>query len=86
MRRGRITTDWSAMRQKLRTEYRNADFSRTVTLAPQGSPKKAVYANGRLTFEVELGPGESWHTCLLYTLEDGDKRISSATGLCRAEP
>ena len=75
VRRGRITTDWSARQQKLRTEYRNADFSRTVTLAPEGSPKKAVYANGRLTFEVELGPGESWRSCLLYTLEDGDKRF-----------
>ena len=75
VRRGRITTEWSPLRQKLRTEYRNADFRRTVTLAPEGSPRKAVYANGRLTFEVELGPGESWHTCLQYTMEDGDKKF-----------
>ena len=28
---------------------------------------KAVYANGRLSFEVALEPDEAWHTCLLYT-------------------
>lgn len=77
VRRGRITTDWSSMRQRLRTAYRNRDFSRKVTLAPERSPKKAVYANGRLTFEVELGPGESWHACLQYMLEDGDKEYAS---------
>jgi hypothetical protein len=32
----------------------------------------AVYANGRLSFEVELAPGGSWHACLLYKLTDGD--------------
>ena len=75
VRRGRITTEWSPLRQMLRTEYRNEDFRRKVIMAPQGSPRKAVYANGRLTFEVELGPGETWHTCLLYTLLDGDKKF-----------
>jgi glycogen debranching enzyme len=35
-----------------------------------------VYANGRLSFEVGLKPGESWHTWLLYTLEDGEKRFA----------
>jgi glycogen debranching enzyme len=30
-----------------------------------------VYANGRLSLEVDLDPGEAWHCCLLYTLEDG---------------
>jgi glycogen debranching enzyme len=75
VRRGRISTEWSAFGQKLRTEYRNADFSRKVTLSAEGSSNKAGYANGRLTFEVELGPGESWHTCLQYNLQDGDKKF-----------
>jgi glycogen debranching enzyme len=34
---------------------------------------KAVSANGRLSFEVALQPGEGWHTCLLYVLEDGEQ-------------
>ena len=32
VRRGRITTDWSEPHQRLRTTYRNGDFSRAVTI------------------------------------------------------
>ena len=71
-RRGEIRTDWSAERQELTTTYRNADFSRAlkVTAADQRSPM--VYANGRLSFFVELQPGAVWHTSLLYAFADGD--------------
>jgi glycogen debranching enzyme len=79
VRRGRITTDWSEPRQQLRTTYRNGDFSRAVTISPTRSPAKAVYANGRLSFEVRLEPGGSWHCCLLYTLTDGDRHFHSPT-------
>ena len=65
VRRGRITTEWSQARQQLRTIYRNRDFSRAIIISSHGFPKEAVYANGRLSFEVALGPGEAWHTCLL---------------------
>src|SRR6516165_5672710 len=68
VRRGRITTDWSEPHQRLRTTYCNGDFSRVVTISPARSPTKAVYANGRLSFEVALEPGKAWHCCLLYTL------------------
>jgi glycogen debranching enzyme len=73
VRRGRITTEWSEAHQHLRTTYRNRDFTRAVTISPAQSSTKAVYANGRLSFEVALGPGEPWHCCLLYTLADGDR-------------
>ena len=76
VRRGRITTQWSEPHQHLRNTYRNADFTRTVTISPTHSSKKAVYANGRLSFEVALEPGEEWHCCLLYTLADGDRRFT----------
>ena len=42
------------MHQHLCTTYRNGDFSRAVTISPARSPTKAVYANGRLSFEVGL--------------------------------
>src|SRR5216683_228625 len=58
VRRGRITTEWSASRQHLRTTYRNGDFTRAVTISPAQSSSEAVYANGRLSFEVALKPGE----------------------------
>jgi glycogen debranching enzyme len=79
VRRGRITTAWSESRQHLRTTYRNGDFSRGVTISPVRSSAKAVYANGRLSLEVALEPGRSWHCCLHYTLTDGDKRFASPT-------
>ena len=76
VRRGRITTQWSEPHQHLRTTYCNGDFSRAVTISPAQSPAKAVYANGRLSFEVALEPGEAWHCCLLYMLADGDRHFA----------
>jgi glycogen debranching enzyme len=80
VRRGRITTEWSQSRQQLRTVYRNRDFSRAVILSMPEASGAAVYANGRLSFELALGPGEAWHACLLYTLEDGAKRWAPPRG------
>jgi len=50
-----------------------------VTISPTQSPTKAVYANGRLSFEVALEPGKAWHCCLLYSLADGDRHFASPT-------
>ena len=63
VRRGRIATEWSASGQRLRTTYRNADFMRSLTATAEGDGTKAVYANGRISFEVSLAPGEAWHCC-----------------------
>src|SRR4029077_8325112 len=76
VRRGRIATEWSQPRQRLLTTYRNGDFHRAIALSTARSSTKAAYANGRLSFEVDLQPGERWHTCLLYTLEDGAARFT----------
>jgi glycogen debranching enzyme len=73
VRRGRITTEWSQEKQSLRTSYRNRDFMRAVIVGPAGGEPAAAYANGRLNFEIDLAPGENWHCCLLYTLEDGER-------------
>ena len=71
VRRGRIVTEWSHPQQQLRTLYRNGDFSRAVTMTTMRASSEAAYANGRLTFEISLEPGQTWHTCILYSLEDG---------------
>ncbi|MGO9543442.1 MAG: glycogen debranching N-terminal domain-containing protein [Rhodomicrobium sp.] len=77
VRRGRITTAWSEVKQELCTTYRNADFMRSLTVRiPRGEPK-AVYANGRLSFEVSLAPSEAWHCCLLYTLTDCERHFEA---------
>jgi glycogen debranching enzyme len=75
VRRGRITTEWSEAHQKLRTVYRNQDFVRGVEIGAREEGQRAAYANGRLSFEVQIDPGETWHTCLLYELIDGHRNV-----------
>jgi glycogen debranching enzyme len=66
VRRGRITTEWSPRQGRLRAAYVNQDFRRAVTIRAKGGSSAPVYANGRISFDVGLDPGEAWHTCLLY--------------------
>ena len=75
VRRGRITTEWSDTQQKLRTTYRNQDFLRAVHIGTRHEDQRAAYANGRLSFEVSLDPGQTWHCCLLYELIDGNRHF-----------
>jgi glycogen debranching enzyme len=77
VRRGRITTTWSQTKQELRTSYRNGDFVRALTVAPAQPQPETEYANGRLSFEIGLEPGEAWHCCLLYNLEDGNRQFAA---------
>ncbi len=86
IRRGRSTTEWSDVRQSLRTTYRNQDFLRsmTVTLAKDGP--QAAYANGRLAFEVKLVPGATWHCCLLYDFADGVRHFHAPRNCVQYAP
>jgi glycogen debranching enzyme len=77
VRRGKITSQWSATTARLKTTYRNRDFSRDVTICIRGSDSSAVYVNGRLSFEVELAPRGCWHACLLYVFADGDRHFEA---------
>ena len=77
VRRGRITTSWSEAHQQWRLTYRNRDFSREVLITAKPTGAKGVYANGRLSFDVSLNPGETWHCCLLYDLFDGQTKHAS---------
>ena len=69
VRRGRINTQWDAERECLSNTYSNEDFRRSLTVRSSGAA--ALYANGRLSYEVELEPGARWHVCLHYDLADG---------------
>ena len=35
----------------------------------------AAYANGRLSFELRIDAGQTWHCCLLYDLIDGNRHF-----------
>ncbi|MBS0361591.1 MAG: amylo-alpha-1,6-glucosidase, partial [Proteobacteria bacterium] len=73
VRRGRIRSDWSPRAQRLRSTYVNEDFRRELTLRVKDAGGPAVYANGRISFDIDLAPGEAWHACLLYEFVDGHK-------------
>ena len=75
VRRGQIRTEWDDATQTLSNTYRNADFMRAVSVTAVHA--EACYANGRLSFDVELAPGAAWHVCLRYDLADGDEKIAA---------
>jgi len=77
IRRGHIGTEWSETHQRLRTFYRNADFIRGVSVSVGQAGTQAGYANGRLSFDVALAPGATWHCCLLYELANGDRHFQA---------
>ena len=73
IRRGRITTQWTPGSTRLRTSYVNQDFRRAITITVHRTPTKPVYANGRISFDIKLEPGATWHACLLYDFGQGQK-------------
>jgi glycogen debranching enzyme len=75
VRRGRTTTEWLDAEQCLRTTYVNQDFRRGINTSLEAEGP-AAYANGRLSFEVALAPGASWHACMLHELVDDDSAFS----------
>ena len=79
VRRGRITSEWLDAEQSLVNTYGNQDFHRSLTVCAAGGATQAVYANGRISFEVALDPGESWHACLEYALHDGEHAYAAPT-------
>jgi len=80
IRRGHITTSWLDKQQRLTTAYHNEHFSRSVTVTARDNDSPAIYANGRISFDVELAPGGTWHTCLAYDLTDGKQQYAAPAG------
>ncbi len=77
VRRGRITSEWQDHEQRLVNTYGNRDFHRSVSISAENAPTPAVYANGRISFEVSIPPGGRWHTCLRYDLYDGESKAAA---------
>ncbi len=73
VRRGKTETVWDRERQELRTSYTNRDFRRSVIFRAV-SESLASYANGRITFDVDLRPGGGWHACHEFILVENDHR------------
>lgn len=80
VRRGQIATEWTDDPAQLRTIYRNKDFRREFAVLVSMSNSSPVYANGRITFDVKLAPGQRWHACLLYEPGDASTRLRAPPG------
>ncbi len=84
IRRGRINSEWSDQAQCLRTSYVNADFHRAINVSLR-SETDGHYANGRITFEIALRPGASWHACIFYEIiDDGESFAPPADCIAHA--
>ncbi len=81
VRRGHITSEWSDAGQSLVTAYANKDFHRSLSVVADGVDVRAVYANGRISFELSLAAGAEWQGCLAYALHDGDT-VCAAPAVC----
>jgi glycogen debranching enzyme len=60
VRRGRTITEWDAARLRLTTSYAHRDFERSCRLEVCASDSVPLYANGRLSYEIALDPGQRW--------------------------
>ncbi|MDB5445098.1 MAG: Amylo-alpha6-glucosidase, partial [Phenylobacterium sp.] len=66
VRRGRIQSEWVPHAERLDTAYVNADFERSLSVQIRRAGSRPVIANGRISFDIALDPGEAWHACLMY--------------------
>jgi glycogen debranching enzyme len=66
-RRTRISTAW-APPDRLETRYQRDGFTRRCELRVVPSSHQAIYANGLLSFPIDLAPGDEWSVCLQYDL------------------
>ena len=80
VRRGRVSTEWSDRSHEMRTTYENRDFKRALAYRILESGSRPHLANGRVTFEVRLEPGETWRSCATFAFDFGtnDRRPVAA--------
>ena len=84
VRRGKTETEWDKERKELRTSYINHDFHRSL-IYKASSESLAGYANGRITFDVNLPPGAEWHVCNEFFLIEND-RVREPVRSCFHKP
>lgn len=75
LERGHIDSVWNPKSTELEWRYANKDFKRGVVFQLCCIQSKPHFANGRVTFDVSLKPGEKWHTCsFLIPVINGERR------------
>jgi glycogen debranching enzyme len=64
--RGSLSSTWDRKSGRLVSVYENGEFRRSITLQVDRADSPPSFANGRLTFRMQLEPRASWHTCLYW--------------------
>jgi glycogen debranching enzyme len=78
VRRGNTHTEWHENSGELRTTYTNGDFHRGLAFQLVNADSRAQFANGRVVFDIALQPGQSWHSCAYYHLDDGREQRATS--------
>lgn len=84
LRRGSLESAWDAGERTLTTHYRNLDFERGLRIDVRRQSSEPRFANGLLSFRIQLGPKEGWHTCLLWSPLGVDEQAQGPTDVCHA--
>jgi glycogen debranching enzyme len=85
VRRGHIVTAWDERRGELTTAYSHRDFHCRFLYRLSDSGSSPAHANGRITFELQLRPGATWHSCADYVFVHGP-RVRAPTRRCPRHP
>ncbi len=64
--RGEKVTTWHPRQRRLVTSYRHRTFRRALELRFHKSTTPPRYANGLITFPIDLKPGARWRTCMVF--------------------
>jgi glycogen debranching enzyme len=83
VQRGETNTEWNEKKRTLSTSYDHKDFHRAMVYQVLDDQTSVSYANGRLLFQIEMGPSQTWHTCADMILEHGQKIKRPKPGSCR---
>ncbi len=79
-RRGIVRSTWDDQSAVLSNRFIHNSFERSVRIESRNATAPATYANGALLFPVLLGPGGTWHTCLLWRpVLDGEELATVPT-------
>ena len=73
VRRGRIVTAWHPRTSELETSYVHEDFARRFIYRMTNDGAPPHYANGRVTFDVDVDASAVWHACCDYILIEQER-------------
>lgn len=65
-RRGSLQSKWDERAGRLVTRYHNGEFERAIAFRVENADSRPEFANGGIMFRVNLEPGQSWHSCVLW--------------------